>query len=101
VDIADSNTLADEVKVDLHVLRALVLHRISGEVYYADGVALDEVGTRERAMKLLEQLTELGSLGHAVGYSAMPRYSALTLEWETTSRRFEDQEMRLTPMNIV
>jgi hypothetical protein len=69
--IADNDTLTDEVKVDLHVLRTLVLLGIGGEVDCADVVAVDEGGTRERVVKLLEQLKEPGRLGHAVGHSAV------------------------------
>jgi hypothetical protein len=36
--------LADEVQVDLHVLRALMLHEIGGDVDRADVVAVDEGG---------------------------------------------------------
>jgi hypothetical protein len=36
-----SNTLTDEVKIDFHVLRALMLHGIGGEVARADIVAVD------------------------------------------------------------
>lgn len=42
------------MKVDLHVLHALVLHEIGGVVDHADVIAIDEGGARERAMKLLE-----------------------------------------------
>lgn len=48
------DTLAGEVKIDLHVLCALVLHRIGGEVDRVDVVAVDEGGTCERVVKLLD-----------------------------------------------
>jgi hypothetical protein len=32
MNIAESDTLVDEMEIDLHVLRALVLHVASGEV---------------------------------------------------------------------
>ena len=67
-----------QVEVDLHVLHALVLHEIGGEVDHADVVLIDECGAREATVELLEQLTEPGRLDHAV------RYSASTLEWATT-----------------
>jgi hypothetical protein len=38
--VVDCDTLADEVEVDLHVLRALTLHEIGGEVDYADVFAI-------------------------------------------------------------
>jgi nucleoside-triphosphatase THEP1 len=48
-----SDTLADEVQVDLHMLRALMLHRISGKVDRADVVAVDEGGALEGDVELL------------------------------------------------
>jgi nucleoside-triphosphatase THEP1 len=45
--------LADKVQVDLHVLRALMLHAIGGEIDRADVVAIDKGGTLEGVVKLL------------------------------------------------
>jgi hypothetical protein len=59
--IADNDTLVDEVEVDLHVLRALTLHGIGGEVDRPDIVALDEGGAREGGVELMKKLTEAGS----------------------------------------
>jgi hypothetical protein len=58
VDIADSDTLADKVEVDLHVLHAIVLDGIDGEIDSADVVTVYKSGARKRAMKLLEQPLE-------------------------------------------
>jgi hypothetical protein len=63
-------THLDEVQVDLHVLRVLMLHEIGGEVDRAD-VVVDEGVTLEGATKLLEKLAQLGGLCHAVGHSAV------------------------------
>jgi nucleoside-triphosphatase THEP1 len=52
-NVIDSDTLADEVQVDLHVLRALMLHGIGGEIHRADVVAVDEGGALEGAVELL------------------------------------------------
>jgi hypothetical protein len=41
-DIADGDTLANEVKVDCHMFHAMVLHVIGGEVDCADVVAVVE-----------------------------------------------------------
>jgi hypothetical protein len=73
VDIADGDTLVDDVKVDLHVLRVLVLHEIDGGVDRADVVAVDECGTREGAVEPLKQSIEPGclNLNHAVGHSVI------------------------------
>lgn len=54
MDIVDNDTLANEVKVDLHVLHALVLHGIGGEVDCVIVVVVDECGTHDRVVDLLE-----------------------------------------------
>jgi hypothetical protein len=71
LNITCSDTLADEVQVDLHMLRALMLHRIGGEVDGADVVAVDEGGALEWAVELVEELAQPGGLRHAVGYGAV------------------------------
>jgi nucleoside-triphosphatase THEP1 len=55
-NITVGDPLADKVQVDLHVLRALVLHGIGGEVDRADVVAVDEAGALEGAVELVEKL---------------------------------------------
>jgi hypothetical protein len=46
-----------------------MLHGIGREVDRADVVAVDEGGTLEGAMELLEKLAHLGGLYHAVAHS--------------------------------
>ena len=41
--VAEGHALADEVEVDLHVLGALVLYWVGGEVHGADVVAVDDL----------------------------------------------------------
>jgi hypothetical protein len=53
-DIVDGDALADEVKVDLHVFRALMLHEIVGEVDRTDVVAVDDGGALEGVVELLK-----------------------------------------------
>jgi hypothetical protein len=53
VDITDDDTLADKVKVDLHVLRALVLHGV-GEIDHANVVSLYKCYARKGTVELLE-----------------------------------------------
>jgi hypothetical protein len=48
-----------------------MLHEIGGEVDLADVVAIDEGGTLERTVELLEQLAQPGGLCHAVGHNAI------------------------------
>jgi hypothetical protein len=65
------DTLPDEVQVDLHMLRTLMLHGISGEVDSVDVVVVDQGGMLEGAMELMEELVQPGSLCHVVGHSAV------------------------------
>jgi hypothetical protein len=56
-NVTGSDTLADEVQVNLHVLRALMLYEIGGEVDRADFVAVDEGGTLKGTVELVEELS--------------------------------------------
>jgi hypothetical protein len=84
------------VKVDLHVLRVLILHEIGGEIDHADVVAVDEGGVLEGVVEFLKKLAKPGALATSL---ATVRYSTSALERETTCCRFEAQEMRLAPRN--
>jgi hypothetical protein len=53
------------------MLRALMLHGIGGEVDGADVVAVDEGGTLEWAMELVEELAQPGGLRHTVVYGVV------------------------------
>jgi hypothetical protein len=41
-DLADSYILSDKMKINLHMLRALMLNGVGGEIHGADVVAVDE-----------------------------------------------------------
>jgi hypothetical protein len=84
------------VQVDLHVLRALMLHGIGGEVDRADVVIVDKGGALKGAVEFLEKLTQPRGLYHAI---ATVRYSASALEWEKTGCRLAAQKTRLAPSN--
>jgi hypothetical protein len=47
-----------EVKIDLHVLRVLMLHRI-GEIDHVDIAIVDEGGALEGPVELLKMMVEL------------------------------------------
>ena len=51
-NIADSDPVANEVQVDLHMLRPLMLNGVGGEIHDADVVAVDE-----RAGELRQELS--------------------------------------------
>jgi hypothetical protein len=59
------------VQVDLHMLRALMLHGIGEEVDGAGIVTIDKGGALNGAVELVEELTHPGGLGHAVGHNAV------------------------------
>jgi hypothetical protein len=72
------------VQVDLHVLRALMLYGIGGEVDCADVVAVDEGGALEGTVELVEELSQQEASATPL---ATARYSASALERETTGCR--------------
>jgi len=53
-DVSNGNPLADEVEINLDMLRALMLDRVSGEVHRADVVAVDEGAATKRLVELEE-----------------------------------------------
>jgi hypothetical protein len=64
--ISTGNPLVDKVKIDLDMLRALVLDGVGGEVDGTDVVAENEGAPGQQIVELLEQLTEPGRLSHVV-----------------------------------
>ena len=74
-NIADSHPVTNEMQVNLHMLRPLMLNRVGGEVHGADVVAVDERALGERAVKLSQELPKPGCLGDAVSNSPVLRLS--------------------------
>ena len=70
-NIADGDSVAHEVQVDLHMLRPLMLNGVGGEVHGADVIAVDEGVSTERLVELEEELAQPGCLGHAVSHGAV------------------------------
>ena len=56
-NIADGDSVAHEVRIDLHMLRPLVLDGVGGEIHSADVVAVDERALGERAVELRQELS--------------------------------------------
>jgi hypothetical protein len=52
-NVTGSDTPADEVQVDLRVLRALMLHGVGGEVDRTDVAAIDEGCALKKAVQLV------------------------------------------------
>jgi hypothetical protein len=66
VDLTDDNLLSDKMKINLHMLGALMLNGVGGEVHGTDIIVVDEGAPRQQGLELVEQLTQPGALSHAV-----------------------------------
>jgi hypothetical protein len=75
-DLTDDNLLSDKMKINLHMLGALTLNRVDGEVHGADIVTLDKCAPRRQGLELVEQLMQPGGLSHAVGNGTILGLSA-------------------------
>jgi hypothetical protein len=65
-DLIDDNLLSDKIKINLHILGALILNGVGGEVHGTNIVAVDKCAPRRWGLKLVEQLTQPSGLSHAV-----------------------------------
>ena len=74
-NIADSNPVVNEVQVDLHMLRSLMLNGVGGEIHDTDVVAVDERALGERAVELRQELSKPGCLRYVVSDSMVLRLS--------------------------
>ena len=75
-EITNGNTLADEVEINLNMLRALMLNRVGGHVDRADVVAVDKGSTARRTVELMKKLSEPRSLSNTIGDGAVLGLSA-------------------------
>jgi hypothetical protein len=66
-NLTDGNLLSDKMKINLHMLGALMLNGVGGEVHGVDVVAVDKGALRRRGLELVEQLPHPSGLSHAVG----------------------------------
>jgi hypothetical protein len=76
VNLADDNLLSNKMKINLHMLDALMLNGVGGEVHGANVVAVDKGAPRQWGLKLVEQLSQSSSLSHAVGNGTILGISA-------------------------
>jgi hypothetical protein len=76
VDLTDGNLLSDEMKINLHLLSALMLNGVGGEVHDADVVAVDESAARWRSLELMQELAQPGDLSHTISDSTVLGFSA-------------------------
>jgi hypothetical protein len=75
-DLADGNLLLDKLKINLHMLGALMPNRVGGEVHGADVVTVDKGAPRRRGLELVEQLSQPSGLSHAIGNGTILSLSA-------------------------
>lgn len=75
-NVAQRNTISNEVKVDLDVFGALMLNRIRGHVDGANIVAEDNSSAGQRSVKLLEKLAEPTGFSDGVGDSSILGFGA-------------------------
>jgi hypothetical protein len=67
VDLTNGKLLSDEMKINLHMLHALMLNGAGGEVHSADVVTVDESAAQWRSLELMQELAQLGGLSHTTG----------------------------------
>jgi len=72
-NIADNDSVAHKVQINLHLLRPLMLNEVSEEIHGADIVAVDEHALGERAMELSQEPSKPGRLRHVVSDSTVLR----------------------------
>jgi hypothetical protein len=90
-NIANSHPVSNEVQVNLHMLRPLMLNRVDGEVHGADVLAVDERALGERAVKLSQELSEPGRLSHTISNSPVLRLSTRARDHRLSLGRPGDQ----------
>jgi len=64
--ISSTDTLADEMEINLHMLRALMLNRIWRQVDSTHIVAIDKGAAGERLMEFMNKLMDPTSFGDAI-----------------------------------
>lgn len=70
-NIPNGNTLVDEVKVDLDVLRVLVLNGVRGEIDGVDVVAVNESAPGKWVVELLKKLLKSIGLSHTIVHTTI------------------------------
>ena len=69
--ITNKNPLPDEVKINLDMLRSLMLNRVGGHVDSANVVNTHQRSSVKRGVDLLQQLAQPCSLSDTVGHNAI------------------------------
>ena len=66
-NVTNSNTLTDEVEINLDMLRTLMLNRIGGEIHSTYIVTIDKCRPCERTVKFQKELSQPASLSNTIG----------------------------------
>lgn len=84
-NITNSNTITDELEIDLNMLDALMLDWIAGYINCTNVITVDQSGTMQRIVKLLKELVQPGGFGNSICHGMVLsfrtglRYSVLAL----------------------
>jgi hypothetical protein len=76
VDLTDGNLHSDKMKINLHMLGALMLNGVGGEIHSTDVITLDKGTLRWRGLELMEQLSQPSGLSHTIGNGTILGLSA-------------------------
>jgi hypothetical protein len=75
-DLTNGNLLSDKMKINLHMLDALMLNGVGGEVHGVDVVTVHKGAPRRWDLDLVEQLSQPSGLSHTVDNSTILGLSA-------------------------
>jgi hypothetical protein len=75
-DLTNDNLLSDEMEINLHMPRALMLNGVGGKVHDADVITVDESTARWRSLELMQELAQPGGLSHTIGDGMVLGFSA-------------------------
>jgi hypothetical protein len=98
-DLTDGNLLSDKMKINLYMLRALMLNGVGGVVHGADVVTVDESAARWRSLELMQELVQPGGLNHTIGDGTVLGFGAGAGDDSQPLGRPGDQETRLSLRN--
>jgi hypothetical protein len=66
-DLTEGNLLSDEMKINLHMLRKLMLNEVGEEVHDANVIIVDESAVRWQSLELMQELAQPGGFSHTIG----------------------------------
>ena len=67
LEITDGNPLPNKVKINLDMLRMLMLNRIAREIHNTDIATIDERRACEGTVKFQKELSQPASLSNTIG----------------------------------